>query len=103
MITFERYKHIGELFSYYAERENRNDILVMLSDGIKDESQAETFCSFAWDIAGFINQDHENERIVLGSADNTDMIPDLSYELTKLMKALGYYHIWKTVSDREMS
>lgn len=102
MIKFERYSHIGDLFSFYAEREKRSDILSMLAEGINNEEQAEKFCSFAWDIAGFINEDHEENRTVLESTDNTDMIPDLSYELTKLMKSIGYYHVWKVVSDREM-
>ena len=102
MILFDRYPHIGDLFAFYSKREDREDILKILNEGIKDELQAKKFCIFSWDISGYINEDHEEEKVVLGSTDNTDMIPDLSYELTKLMKSLGYYHVWKSVSDREM-
>jgi len=33
--------------------------------------------------------------IVSGGSDNTEMLPDLSYEVTNYMKAIGYYSIWE--------
>lgn len=103
IVKFERYPHISDLFQFYSNRESREDIAKILCDGITNESDAEKLCVFAWEIAGYINDDCENGVVVLGSQDNSDMIPDLSYELTRLMKLLGYYSVWQSVSDREMN
>lgn len=50
-----------------------------------------------------INEDEENNIVVMGSNDNTDMIPDISYEVTKLMKDKGFYTVWESVSKDEMN
>jgi len=102
MIHFERYPHVGDLLKFYAKRKNREEVLNILSSEIHNETEAETISSFAWEVAGFINEDNENGIVVLDSDDNTEIIPDLSYEITKLMKNTGYYHIWQMVSAREM-
>jgi len=102
MIQFEKSPHVGDLLEFYAKLKAREDVLNILSSEIHNEAEAETISSFAWEVAGFINEDNENGIIVPDSDDNTEIIPDLSYEMTKLMKNTGYYHIWKIVSDREI-
>ena len=50
-----------------------------------------------------INEDEEKGVIILGSADNTEMLPDVNYEVTKLMKDSGFFSIWQRVSEQEIS
>ena len=49
-----------------------------------------------------INEDEGNGVIVLGGADNTEMLPDVNYEVTKLMNSSGFYSIWDAVSRDEL-
>lgn len=102
MIKFERYRHIHDLFVHYANQENRSDILDILSNGISTRQDAEEFCRFTWKIAELVNSDEENGVLVLGSNDNTEMLPDLSYEISKLMRSSGYEAIWQRISKEEM-
>lgn len=102
MIKFERYRHIHDLFVHYANQEKRSDILDILSKGISTPQDAEEFCRFAWKLAELVNSDEENGTLVLGSNDNTEMLPDLSYEISKLMRASGYEAIWQSISNEEM-
>lgn len=102
MIKFDRYPHIKELLTYYAERENRSDIIELINNDVTTEGEAESFSRFVWQVAGLVNDDEENAIEVLGSIDNTDMLPDLSYEISTYMKSVGYYPIWQRISDQEM-
>ena len=61
------------------------------------------FSRFIWKMVEAINEDEENNIVVMGSNDNTDMIPDISYEVTKLMKDKGFYTVWESVSKDEMN
>lgn len=103
MIKFERYPHVHNLFEYYSERQGRSDIKIILQEGVKTKNEAELISRFAWAIAGLVNEDEEQGTVVLGSSDNTDMLPDLSYEMTKYMKSIGFYSVWQRISDEEMS
>ncbi len=49
-----------------------------------------------------INEDEESGVPVLGSKDNTEILPDINYEITKLMKNTDYYHVWEKVSKQEI-
>ncbi|HMW47051.1 MAG TPA: hypothetical protein PKD17_15445 [Cellvibrionaceae bacterium] len=102
MIKFERYRHIHDLFVHYANQENRSDILDLLNNGIASLHDAENLCRFTWKIAELVNTDEENKTLVLGSTDNTDMLADLSYEISKLMRTTGYEAIWQRISNEEM-
>lgn len=102
MIKSERYRHIHDLFVHYANQEKRGDILDILSNGISTPQDAEEFCRFTWKIVELVNSDQENSTLVLGSNDNTEMLPDLSYEISKLMRSSGYEAIWQRISNEEM-
>lgn len=101
MIEFSRYPHVGDLIAHYAKTLGRTDIETLMASSISTEDQAETLSRFIWDMVGQINEDEENSVEVLDSPDNTDMIPDISYEITKLMRDTGFYETWKKVSDEE--
>jgi hypothetical protein len=102
VIKFERYRHIHDLFSHYANQERRDDIQDILNKGISSTQDAEALCRFTWKIAELVNTDEENSNPVLGSTDNTDMLADLSYEVSKLMRLNGYESIWQRISSEEM-
>ncbi len=102
MTIFNRYSHVNDLISYYASTLQRLEILGIVNSGISSKEQAEEFSRFIWTMVEAINEDEESGVPVLGSKDNTDMLPDINYEITKLMKNTGYYHVWEEVSKQEM-
>ena len=101
MIKFERYPHINELLAIYLNESPEPTISQIIEKGIKNQEDAEIFSQFIWRIVDKIHDDAEAGRLVLGRADNTDVLPDLSYEITRYMRKTGFYNIWEHVSDNE--
>ncbi len=99
MIEFKRYPHINDLFQYYIKEIGDDKISQILESGVKNEDDASTLAVFVWKMVEKINQDEENGKIVLGSSDNTEMLPDLNYEITKYMKNIGHYSTWEKISE----
>jgi hypothetical protein len=83
MIKFIRYSHVNDLIDYYSKSLNRSDIQKIIDVGILSIQDAEVFSRFIWDMVEQMNNDEENEIEVMGSLDNTEMLPDNSYEITK--------------------
>lgn len=102
MIKFNRYPHVNDLVDHYSESLNRPDVQKIIKKGIASSKDAEILSRFVWEMVEQINQDEEDRVIVLGSPDNTEMLPDISYEITKLMKDNGFFNIWQKVSDDEI-
>lgn len=102
MIKFNRYSHVNDLLDHYGRILNRPDIQVVIENGLSSSKDAEIFSRFIWEMAGKMNQDEEDGVVVLGSTDNTEMLPDISYEVTKLMKDDGFFNVWQRVSDEEI-
>lgn len=102
MIEFTRYPHIKDLILHYSFTLSNDLVKNLLECGLKSSQDAEIFSKFIWEMVGQMNEDEENGVEVLGSVDNSDMIPDISYEITKLMKISGYYSIWEKVSNEEI-
>lgn len=102
MVKFTRYTHVNDLLSHYLSILDRKDVAEIMDSGINSKEQAETFSRFIWKMVEAINEDEENKVVVLGSSDNAEMLPDVSYEITKLMKSNGFYSIWESVSREEM-
>ena len=103
MIEFSRYPHVRELIAHYAVALGREDIESIMASGITTDVEAESFSKFIWDMVGQINEDEESCVEVIGNTDNTEMIPDISYEITKLMRDTGFYGVWEKVSSDELS
>ena len=99
MIYFDRYTHINDLIQFYLNESPDPEISRVLASGIINENDAEKFSHFIWEMVEKIHGDEEAGRQVLGRTDNTDMLPDLSYEITKYMRKLGFYNVWERVSD----
>lgn len=102
MISFKRYPHVNDLIQHYVDALGREDISTLVENGVRSRDEALAFSKFIWQMAERINEDEENGVTVLGSKDNTDMLPDISYEITKYMKDSGYYAVWVQVSDEEV-
>lgn len=102
MIRFNRYPHVNDLVSHYCESLSRSDIQEIIKKGLSSAKDAQVLSRFIWEVVEQINQDEEKGIIVLGSSDNTEMLPDISYEITKLMKDHGFFNIWQKVSDEEI-
>jgi hypothetical protein len=99
MIQFNRYPHINDLVSYYIAKVNDKKISEIYENGLKNEIEAEIFCKFIWLLVEHVHADEEAGNSVLGSVDNTEMLPDLSYEITNYMRKTGYYDVWSRVSE----
>lgn len=95
MIRFERYPHINDLLAFYLDEADDQEIIRIFNNGITNETDAKLFCHFIWQTVDKIHDDEESSRLVLNRLDNTDMLPDLSYEITKYMRNTGYYNIWE--------
>ena len=103
MIKFERYQHINDLFQHYLEETHNETVATLLKSGVKSSGDAEAFSEFVWAMVERINQDEEEGKVVLGSADNTEMLPDLNYEVSKYLRSVGFYSVWERVSERHLS
>jgi len=102
MIEFTKYPHVKDLIEHYLVSLSRSDIKNILNSGITNEQEAEVFCRFIWEMVGEMNEDEEKGIEVLGSSDNSEMIPDISYEVTKLMRSSGYFYVWEKISNEEI-
>ena len=102
MIKFERYPHINDLIFYYIDKLNNQEMKRIMESGVLSNQDAITFSRFIWEMAGAVNIDESEGNIVLESSDNTEMLPDVSYEVVNYMKTAGYYSTWETISDEEM-
>ena len=102
MIIFERYAHINDLIRHYINILGDNSISQIMETGVTTENDAVKFSEFLWKMVDKIHEDAENNNAVLGSTDNTEMLPDLSYEIAKYMKKSGYYSIWQKISESNM-
>jgi hypothetical protein len=102
MIKFERYPHINDLIFYYIDEFNNKAMKKIMQTGVLTDQDAITFSRFIWEMAGRVNIDESEGNIVLGSSDNSEMLPDVSYEVVNYMKSAGFYATWETISDEEM-
>jgi len=101
MIQFNRYPHVKDLITHYANYMNEPSILLMLEQGVKGEQEATVFAQFVWQMVGQMGIDSENGVSVLGRTDNTDTIPDIDYEISLHLANLGYEEIWNKICDGE--
>ena len=100
MITFSRYSHIDDLLRHYAEALGESRAIDVLDSSIADIDAAKYFSEFVWRVVDCVHEDNEKGIKVLGSADNVEMLPDLEYEIEKLMRESGYHSTWVAVSEK---
>ena len=102
MIKFERYPHINELIDHYLDDLNNEKARIIMQSGVSNEEEAELLSRFVWEMVGKMNIDEDNNIEVLGATDNSEMFPDLNYEIGTYMRETGFYPVWQKVSDEEM-
>ncbi|MDH5181204.1 MAG: hypothetical protein OEZ39_02340 [Gammaproteobacteria bacterium] len=99
--TFKRYPHINDLLQHYVDEFDDKKIAAIINNGVDNEEEAIAFSRFVWRMAGQMNEDERDGKVVLGSTDNSEMFPDLDYEITKYMKSAGFYSTWDKISKEE--
>lgn len=101
MITFKRYPHVKDLLDHYTADLSNADVLRILEGGVNNESDAENLSRFIWKMADKMSEDSNEGKLVLGGTDNSEMLPDVEYELTLYLSDRGYIEIWDRISDEE--
>jgi hypothetical protein len=101
MIIFKRYPHVRDLLDHYATDLSNIDVLRILQEGVNNEDDAENLSRFIWKMADKMAEDSNEGKLVLGGTDNTEMLPDVEYELTLYLSERGYVEIWDRISDEE--
>lgn len=102
MIKFERYQHINDLFQHYLDEADDKTVAGLMKSGVRSSEDAEAFSEFVWAMVARINHDEAEGKVVLGSTDNTEMLPDLNYEVSKYLRSIGFYSVWERVSERHL-
>lgn len=103
MIKFERYSHINDLIEHYIKAFDNDAVEKLMKSGVKTEGDAILLSTFIWKMVEQINEDEENGVMVLGGADNTEMLPDLNYEISQYMKEVGFNSTWEKISRSNFS
>lgn len=99
MINFKRYLHVRDLLNHYATALNEPAIQNILDNGVSNVGEATELAQFICRMADQMAIDNENNTIVLGRTDNSDLIPDLEYEISLYFANNGYEAIWEKVCD----
>lgn len=99
MIKFDRYAHVGDFLNFYASFFNDEDILKILKDGVLSEDNAKSLSLFIWKMTDQMREDCESGTEVLGGTDNSEMLPDVHYEISSYLSDLGFESIWEKISD----
>jgi hypothetical protein len=101
MINFKRYPHVNDLLSYYAQDLGNQKVIKIIDTGVSNEHDAEVLSYFIWKMADKMSVDSNNSKIVLGSDNNSSMLPDVEYEITGYLEGEGYLYVWDRISDEE--
>lgn len=101
MIEFKRYPHVGDLISHYAKALNNEDIVKLLSSGVKSKEEAYVLSRFLLTVIDNMATDMQENILVLGSTDNTSMIPDIDYEISLYLAHKGMEDVWDKVCNEE--
>ena len=99
MIIFNRYPHVRDLIIHYANSLNENQILSIMNSDVNNATEATALAKFIWRMADQMAADNENNTVVLGRIDNSDIMPDVDYEISLYLSNKGYGEIWDKVCD----
>jgi len=99
VINFERYPHVNDFIAHYLVEIGNSDVETIIHSGVKTEKDARLFSTFIWKMVDQIHYDEENGKVVFGSNDSTDILPDVSYEVTNYMRKTGFFSVWEEISD----
>jgi hypothetical protein len=100
MIIFNRYPHVRDLVLHYANSLKDDAILHILDEGVTTEDEARIFAKFIWRMADKMAMDCENNVQVLGRTDNSDLMPDVDYEVSLYLIKQGFEELWDQICDQ---
>ena len=75
--------------------------MITISQEGSNESDTDKLSIFIWKMADKMSEDSNEGKLVSGEKDNTEMLPDVEYELTLYLSDRGYIEIWDRISDEE--
>lgn len=101
MMSFKRYPHVMDLLEHYSQDLNNKEVIDILKQGVNSESDADKLSHFIWAMADKMSEDSNAGKLVLGHDDNTEMLPDVEYEITLYLSEQGYMDTWDRISDEE--
>jgi hypothetical protein len=101
MIEFKKYPHVRDLILHYANVLNNADVLEILNSGVKNKEEAYLFSRFVLLVIDSMAKDMQDNVMVMGSADNTSMIPDIDYEMSLYLARKGLEDVWDEVCNEE--
>lgn len=100
-MSFARYPHIKNLVDHYSKVLSQPNISKYIESGFQTASEAEELSRFVWKMLDQMSDDQNNEVVVMGRVDNSDLIPDLEYEITLFIDQAGFLDVWERISDEE--
>lgn len=101
MIEFKRYPHVGEILKYYAGSLQNEEAINILKNGVESKEDAYALCRFVISVVDGMASDMQENNSVLGSVDNTNMIPDIDYEISLYLANIGLEDVWDQVCNEE--
>ena len=101
MIEFKRYPHVGDLIQHYTKEINDEKIIALFEHGVVTKEDAYSFSRFILSVIDRMAKDMQNNVSVLGSTDNTSMIPDMDYEVSLYLANHGMEDIWDEVCNED--
>lgn len=99
MIDFERYPHVADLLAHYAAALGAPGVQGILEAGVRNEEEAGRLARFVWQMAAQMGVDASQGKRVLGRVDNSDLLPDVDYEIGLYLDRLGYGEVWDKSVD----
>jgi hypothetical protein len=99
MKCFSRYPHVKDLINYYAAFFSESFVSQQLESGVSNPQEAEKFSLFIWKMVDQMRRDSEENTVVLGSTDNSEMLQDIYYEISEFMFECGFESVWERVSE----
>jgi len=100
MIVFSRYPHVGDFLQHYGRSLVQDQLLSVLDRGVQSTDDAVILSEFVWDMIDAMASDCEQGTVVMGRADNLDIIPDIDYEVSLYLDKSGFSEVWERVCDK---
>ena len=94
---FKRYPHVLALIEHYAGPIGDQNILNIIQRDSISKEDAHNFGRFIISMIEAMAVDIENKVVVLGRVDNTDLIPDIDYEVSLFLANRGWGGVWDEI------
>ena len=99
MIEFKLYPKVGDLIAHYAEILDDENAVAVLNTDVHSRDDAYVLSRFVLAVVECIAKDMEDKTLVLGSTDNTSIIPDIDYEVNLYLARKEMEDVWDEVCN----